>query len=52
MSLNCPLCYNWRTMEKAKCYYCDKVAEFTQPDADTGKIIDVCKNHFTWMHVG
>lgn len=34
------------------CYYCDAKAEFTQPEKDTGKIIDVCKNHFDWMHAG
>lgn len=35
-----------------KCYYCDVKAEFTQPDKDTGMVIDVCKKHFTWMHAG
>jgi hypothetical protein len=39
-------------MEKVKCYYCDKEAEFTQPEDKTGKIIDVCQKHFTWMHAG
>ena len=34
------------------CYYCDAKAEFTQPEDKTGKIIDVCPKHFTWMHAG
>ena len=45
---NCPTCYN----KQMKCYYCDQNAEFTQPEIETGIIIDVCKKHFTWMHVG
>ena len=39
-------------MEKTKCDKCDKVAEFIQPDVQTGQIIDVCKDHFVWMHAG
>ena len=45
----CPRCYN---KQMTKCFYCDATAEFTQPEKDTGKIIDVCKKHFTWMHAG
>lgn len=35
-----------------KCYYCDAKAEFTQPEKETGKIIDVCPKHFRFMHAG
>lgn len=35
-----------------KCFYCDKKAQFTQPEKETGKIIDVCVDHFTFMHIG
>jgi hypothetical protein len=35
-----------------KCFYCNNKAEFTQPEKDTGIVIDVCKKHFTWMHAG
>lgn len=37
---------------KTKCIKCDKDATFTQPDNQTGQIVDVCKDHFVWMHVG
>ena len=46
--LNCPICYN----KQMKCFYCNNKAEFTQPEKDTGIVIDVCKKHFTWMHAG
>lgn len=37
---------------KTKCSKCDNDAVYTQPDAKTGNIIDVCKKHFTLMHIG
>lgn len=37
---------------KIKCNYCNKEAEFTQPDKKTGVIVDVCKSHFTFMYMG
>ena len=37
---------------KEKCQYCSNNAEFTQPDKQTGVIIDVCKNHFIYMYMG
>lgn len=37
---------------KTKCTMCNKDAIFIQPDSQTGQIIDVCKEHFTWMHIG
>jgi hypothetical protein len=40
------------TQNKVKCTFCDKDAEFTQPEKQTGKIIDVCKTHFTFMYMG
>ena len=38
-----PNCYG----KKSKCFVCDQEAKFTQPDFDTGHIIDVCDKHFT-----
>lgn len=35
-----------RLMFQDKCYYCDKKALYTQPDKDTGEIVDACKDHF------
>lgn len=43
-----PNCYGKRTT----CYKCDQVAKFTQPDKDTGQIVDVCDKHFIFMHMG
>lgn len=43
-----PNCYG----KKTECYKCDEVAKFTQPDKDTGEIIDVCEKHFSFKHWG
>lgn len=38
-----PNCYG----KRSKCTKCDEVSTFTQPDEQTGNIIDVCDKHFT-----
>ena len=38
--------------KKDKCIKCNKVARFTQPDKETGNIVDVCEQHFVFMHMG
>ena len=43
-----PNCYG----KKIKCAKCDDVAKFTQPDKDTGQIIDVCDKHFIFKYMG
>lgn len=43
-----PDCYG----KKTKCAKCDNVAKFTQPDKDTGEIIDVCDKHFMLKYMG
>ena len=45
-------CYNRNMSDMLKCYYCDNKPEFTQPDKDTGVIVDVCKKHFIYMYMG
>ena len=32
--------------EKSLCYYCDNRAMYTEPEENTGEIIDVCNEHF------
>lgn len=39
-------------MKNAKCYYCNEKAKYTQPEKDTGSIIDVCEKHFEFKHWG
>lgn len=43
-----PQCYS----KKIQCYKCNEIAKFTQPDKETGKIVDVCEKHFTFMYMG
>lgn len=43
-----PNCY----AKKPKCNKCNEVAKFTQPDKETGEIIDVCENHFIYKYMG
>jgi len=38
-----PNCYG----QRSKCIKCDEFATFTQPDDQTGYMIDVCNKHFT-----
>lgn len=38
--------------KKTKCIKCDQFATYTQPDKDTGQIIDVCDNHFLFKYMG
>ena len=37
---------------KTKCKNCDNYAVYTQPDKDTGEIIDVCEKHFIMKFSG
>lgn len=39
-------------MKEEKCFYCNKNAEFFQPEDKTGEVISVCKKHFTYMFSG
>ena len=43
-----PNCYG----KKPKCNKCNETAKFTQPDKDTGEIIDVCEKHFIFKYMG
>lgn len=43
-----PICH----AKKILCAKCDQVAKFTQPDKETGQIIDVCDNHFIFKYMG
>ena len=36
----------------SKCHFCDNKSKYTQPEKDTGYIIDVCEAHFTFKHIG
>jgi len=40
------------SIDTRQCAYCDNKAEYTQPEKQTGRIIDVCKKHFTFMYMG
>lgn len=46
----CPAknCYG----KTSKCAKCDNKATFTQPDKETGEIIDVCDKHFIFKYMG
>jgi len=46
----CPAsnCYG----KKTKCIKCDDFAKFTQPDKETGHIVDVCDKHFYLKYMG
>lgn len=43
-----PECYGKIT----KCVRCNNESKFTQPDDDTGEVIDVCNEHFTFKFGG
>lgn len=43
-----PNCYG----KKKTCDKCDQIAKYTQPDKETGEIIDVCDKHFIFMYMG
>jgi hypothetical protein len=34
-----------------KCHYCDNKSKYTQPEKNTGQIIDVCEGHFTFKYM-
>lgn len=38
--------------KKPLCYKCNNEATYTQPDKDTGEIIDVCEKHFVLKYMG
>lgn len=46
----CPAsnCYG----KKTKCIKCDDFSKFTQPDKETGQIVDVCDKHFYLKYMG
>lgn len=39
-------------IKKPICYKCGQEATYTQPDKDTGHIVDVCEKHFTFKYMG
>ena len=39
-------------MVKTKCVNCNNDAVYTQPDKETGEIVDVCDKHFTLKFSG
>lgn len=43
-----PNCYKTKPI----CVKCNNIATFTQPDKETGYIVDVCEKHFIFMHMG
>lgn len=42
-------CYGKR---KPTCIKCDKEAKYTQPDKETGEIVEVCDQHFIYKYMG
>jgi hypothetical protein len=39
-------------VNKPVCHKCGMEAKYTQPDKDTGEIIDVCEKHFVFKYMG
>lgn len=35
-----------------QCYYCDNKSTYTQPEKQSGEIINVCPKHFTYRYMG
>ena len=39
-------------LELSICYFCDEDSKYTQPENQTGEIIDVCETHFSYRFIG
>jgi hypothetical protein len=39
-------------VKKPACFKCGNEAIYTQPDKDTGEIVDVCEKHFILKYMG
>lgn len=38
--------------KRKTCVNCNNIAKYTQPDKDTGDIVDVCDKHFIYKYMG
>jgi len=46
------LCPDRNCGKEKICNMCSDIAKYTQPDKDTGQIIDVCDKHFIYKYMG